>query len=130
MGRRAAMARRTAAEPRGAKSTRAANGAKASRRSNGSNAANGGGGAPLPEGDAMRVALLTPTGRDGAIATRVLASRGVTAISCADIAELCAAVTSGIGAIVIAEEALRPAATTRLLEALDAQPPWSDVPIV
>jgi signal transduction histidine kinase len=130
MGRRAAMARQTAAEPRGAKSTRAANGSKASRRSKGSNAANGGGRPSLPEGDAMRVALLTPTGRDGAIATRVLASRGVTAISCADIAELCAAISTGIGAVVIAEEALRPSATAALLETLDAQPPWSDVPIV
>ncbi|HEX4682634.1 MAG TPA: ATP-binding protein [Gemmatimonadaceae bacterium] len=78
----------------------------------------------------MRVALLTPTGRDGAIATHVLASRGLTAVACADISALCAAIGAGVGAVVIAEEALRPAATAALLEALESQPPWSDVPIV
>ena len=79
---------------------------------------------------ARAVALLTPTGRDGAIAEQVLGNAGVAAVACADIAALCDAVERDVGAIVIAEEALGPEASARLIEALERQPPWSDVPIV
>ncbi len=78
----------------------------------------------------LTVALLAPTGRDGTIAQRVLASAEIDAVVCADMAELCATIAGDVGAVVIAEEVLNARSTATLLETLDAQPPWSDVPIV
>ena len=85
--------------------------------------------APSPR-DSQTVALLTPTGRDGAVAAEVLASRGIDATLCPDMPALCAQLAAGVGALVIAEEALDPRSTDLLLEVLDAQPPWSDVPVM
>ena len=76
------------------------------------------------------VVVLTPTGRDGTIAERVLGDAGIDAVACADMRALCEHVEEGVGAIVIAEEALGTDAASRLIGALEAQPPWSDVPIV
>jgi len=49
---------------------------------------------------------------------------------CADVDALCSAINSGIGAVVIAEEALTPRTRERLFSALEAQPSWSDVPLI
>ena len=81
-------------------------------------------------GGPQTVALLTPTGRDGAIAARVLEASGIRATTCADMAALCQQLADGVGALVIAEEALSANATGMLLGVLDAQPPWSDVPVM
>ena len=87
-----------------------------------------------PRQAAGAIALLTPTGRDGAIAERVLAAAGLEAGACADMAALCARLTDAaaapLGAMVVAEEALDARDAALLLAALDAQPPWSDVPVV
>jgi signal transduction histidine kinase len=76
------------------------------------------------------VAILTPTGRDGAVADRVLGAAGFERRLCADMAALCAAVDDHVGVLLVAEEALAGAARAALLAALAAQPPWSDVPLV
>ena len=79
---------------------------------------------------AQMVALLTPTGRDGAIAERVLTAAGLTTVVCGDMAALCAVLGGEVGAVVVAEEALDARDSAMLLGVLDAQPQWSDVPIV
>ncbi len=78
------------------------------------------------------IALLTPTGRDGAVAMRVLAEAGLAAVACPDMPALCSLVDDGdgIGAVLVAEEALGPRASGMLLDVLEHQAPWSDVPIV
>jgi signal transduction histidine kinase len=81
-------------------------------------------------GDSLLVALLAPSGRDADVAQRVLASAGMTSIVCTDMPALCAAVADGVGALVIAEEALDVRAAAMLLDVLEAQPPWSDVPVI
>jgi signal transduction histidine kinase len=81
-------------------------------------------------GDRARVALLTPTGADGAVTQRVLASAGFDAYLCSDIAAATEAITGDIVAIVIAEEALNARARARLLEVLREQPQWSDLPVI
>jgi signal transduction histidine kinase len=84
-----------------------------------------------PRGDTPeRIALLTPTGRDAAVAAQVLEHAGIHATACADMAALCRVVSAGVGAVLVAEEALGSAASARLLDVLAEQPPWSDVPIV
>ena len=76
------------------------------------------------------IALLTPTGRDAAVSMRVLRNADLVAQSCADMPALCAAVRQGVGAVLVAEEALHTGDAAMLLEVLEDQPPWSDVPIV
>ena len=82
-------------------------------------------------GDAPElIALLTPTGRDAAVTTSVLAAVGLAATACADMAALCARIEQGAGALLVAEEALRPSDVATLFAVLGQQPPWSDVPMV
>jgi len=86
---------------------------------------------PAPRSEAPEcIALLTPTGRDAAVATRVLANAGLDASACPDMSALCHFVHDGVGAVLIAEEALDAQASAMLLAELAEQPAWSDLPIV
>ena len=76
------------------------------------------------------VAVLAPSGRDGALADRVLSKWGVRVEPYATVETLGEAIRRGVGVAVIAEEALGPTALDRLLAALGDQPAWSDLPIV
>jgi serine phosphatase RsbU (regulator of sigma subunit) len=81
------------------------------------------------------VLVLAPLGRDGEVTSAVLAGAGIGAAVCADMARLCQALAEGAGAgaaaaAVITEEALTSPALRALAEALAAQPPWSDFPLV
>jgi len=99
-----------------------------------------------------RVAILAPTGRDARVAADVLARAGFAPLVCADMRAVCDALAghaplgdaplghaplgdaplgdAPLGALLVAEEALRAAARAELLAALDAQPSWSDLPVV
>ena len=91
----------------------------------------GGGPDAAREGDAWApVVILTPTGRDGDVARAVLARAGFAPVVSSDVGALCAAIDAGAGVLLVTEEALRGGARGALLAALDAQPPWSDVPVV
>ena len=84
-----------------------------------------------PGGPGERVLLLTPTGRDAELIAATLAQAGFVSTICADVAELRAAIDAGGGAAVVAEEALASgAASDELDAALEAQPSWSDFPII
>jgi signal transduction histidine kinase len=60
----------------------------------------------------------------------VLREAGIASEECRDTETLSRMITEGAGAALLTEEALSPAATHRLLEALSRQPPWSDLPLV
>jgi signal transduction histidine kinase len=79
---------------------------------------------------AAPVAILAPTGRDRLVAEAVLARAGLVPLVCSEIAALCTAVQGDAGALLLAEEALAGPARAALVAALDAQPSWSDVPVV
>jgi PAS domain S-box-containing protein len=76
------------------------------------------------------VAILAPSGGDGPLACRMLVRAGLEARVCRDMAATVACIESGVGAVVIAEEALGRSAHTRLTATLDRQPAWSDLPMV
>ncbi len=78
----------------------------------------------------QRVLVLAPTGRDGTLACQLLASMDVPSLACADAEELFREIAEGAGAVILADEALHPEVTARLLEVLRAQPPWSDLPLI
>jgi PAS domain S-box-containing protein len=79
----------------------------------------------------LRVALLTPTGKDAVVAQRILAREQIAAIICNDMRETRSMIAAEeAGVLVIAEEALDLQARTELLAALAEQPSWSDLPII
>ncbi|HEX9940495.1 MAG TPA: ATP-binding protein [Thermoanaerobaculia bacterium] len=81
---------------------------------------------PLEE----RVLVMTPTGRDATLACQLLASMEVPSRACADSAELLREIEAGAGAVILADEALDPEVLAGLLEGLERQPPWSDLPLI
>ncbi|MFI5230496.1 MAG: sensor histidine kinase [Gemmatimonadales bacterium] len=76
------------------------------------------------------VAVLAPTGRDGSLASGVLARWGISAQPCPHYSALVESIRLGIGAAIVAEEALVERARHALLSALEQQPSWSDVPLI
>jgi signal transduction histidine kinase/CheY-like chemotaxis protein len=79
---------------------------------------------------AERVLVLAPTGRDAALSREILRNEHIEADVCESIEELRATALEDVGALLIAEEALTPAAIQQLTATLDRQPPWSDIPVV
>lgn len=78
-----------------------------------------------------RVLIVAPTGGDAKIAHRVLESAGIRASCCHDVTEVCSAIrSSGAGALLMAEEALTKNEIHLLLDLLEKQEPWSDLPVV
>ena len=87
--------------------------------------------ARAPRGETPeRIALLTPTGRDAAVAAQVLENAGLHATPCDDMPALCRLVAEGVGAVLVAEEALNSEASAMLLAVLAEQPPWSDISVL
>jgi signal transduction histidine kinase len=76
------------------------------------------------------VAILAPTGRDGPLAAELLRKWDIVATAYPTMSDLCAAVGRGVGAIVLAEEALGRRDRPSLACALDEQPAWSDIPLI
>lgn len=80
--------------------------------------------------EVMRVAVLAPFGLDSEVASRVLAEWGFTVTSCPDMDAVTQSIRDGAAAVLVTEDALNPTAKNKLLEALRAQPAWSDIPVI
>ncbi|MFI4950037.1 MAG: response regulator [Caulobacterales bacterium] len=77
-----------------------------------------------------RVLIVAPAGRDAAVAAAILDEAGRPLQVCGDVAALCAEFGNGVGAALIAEEALQGSDYPQLVRWIETQPPWSDLPIV
>ncbi len=77
-----------------------------------------------------RVLVFMPTGRDATLVSATLERAGIAAQICADSGELAGEIERGAGAVLLAEEGLRNGTLEKLTDTLDAQPIWSDIPIV
>lgn len=77
-----------------------------------------------------RVLVLMPTARDGERTARVLAEAGLACAVCDGLVQLCREIERGGGAALLTEEAVEGDREGRLRAALEAQPPWSDFPLV
>ena len=77
-----------------------------------------------------RVLVVAPSGRDAELICRLLADVGLVCMACGSVESACAQLASPTGAVIIAEEALNPQRVARLAEIMDAQPNWSDFPLV
>ena len=81
---------------------------------------------PLSE----RVLILAPKGRDAQVAAAILGEAGMPVTICTDVGAVERELETGAGAALIAEEALQSAGYPDLVRWVEAQPPWSDFPIV
>jgi signal transduction histidine kinase len=77
-----------------------------------------------------RVLINAPYGRDGALLSHVLEKAGIESLVCSSVHMLCEELQKGAGAVIIADEALRPANIAELSAALRSQEQWSDLPVV
>jgi PAS domain S-box-containing protein len=77
-----------------------------------------------------RAIILAPWGRDAAVAALILREAGLATEVCRDLAGMVGALKVGAGFAMIAEEALRDQAYSRLARWIEDQPPWSDLPVV
>jgi len=77
-----------------------------------------------------RVLLLPPTARDAELSMGILAEAGITGHVCSTFDELAREIDAGAGAVLVTDVALSDADPQPLVEAVQRQPAWSDLPIV
>ena len=77
-----------------------------------------------------RILVLTPTGRDGEIGSKLLREASFAAQVQPDIPSLAEAMSRGAAMAIVAEEALRTSDLRPLTNFLALQEPWSDLPIL
>src|SRR5690349_24844374 len=76
------------------------------------------------------IAVLAARRRDAELTCEFLRDRGIAAFSCRDLGHLIGIVGGPIGAVMVTEQILVGPGWQELADALDHQPPWSDLPIV
>lgn len=76
------------------------------------------------------ILIVAPIGRDAELMCTQLRSAGLNCTSCRDIEDLCAKIDDGVAAIVATEEALPADRLHVLLDKLNEQPPWSEIPLI
>src|SRR5262245_59079955 len=85
---------------------------------------------PFGGPNSERALILAPRGRDAEIASKLLQEAGWPTLICADIERLCSEFDKGAGFGVVVEEALATDDLDALANRVNAQPTWSDFPIV
>ena len=78
----------------------------------------------------LRVLLLTPVGRDAELTRAVLEDVGIESLACSRVEDLQRRLSEGAGAALIAEEAIVGSDIRKLLEWIEHQPSWSDLPFL
>ena len=77
-----------------------------------------------------RVLILAPVGQDAVVMGELLARNGIAAQVCRTPAECALQLDTGAGALLMTEEALELERALDLFEKLEAQPAWSEVPVI
>jgi signal transduction histidine kinase/CheY-like chemotaxis protein len=78
--------------------------------------------------DRMSAPILLPTGRDAELVGSFLGEKQIEVVVCASIREMLDRVRTGCGPFVVGDEAFSDKAVFQLIEVLNAQPEWSDLP--
>src|SRR5262249_8651198 len=77
-----------------------------------------------------RILVLAPTSRDAALTESVLRRGGMECFVCGHAEELARELQVGAGAILVAEEVISAGQMGPIAEAIAAQRPWSDIPVM
>ncbi|OYD82008.1 ATP-binding protein [Azospirillum brasilense] len=76
------------------------------------------------------ILVLAPHGRDAEVIRLVLDEVGLTTRFCTDLPAVCDGLARDVTALILSEGALLGAAMEPLVACLEAQPPWSDLPVL
>ena len=77
-----------------------------------------------------RILILAPTGRDSQLTAQVFNDYSLVTEVCNGPEQLCQQLESGAGVLFLTGEALTPGTMQCLIDALEHQPTWSDIPIL
>jgi PAS domain S-box-containing protein len=77
-----------------------------------------------------RLLILAPRGRDAVVIEQVLVRASVGCRVCPDLGNLQACLAQDAGGLLVTEEALAGADLEPLFDWIEAQPPWSDIPVI
>jgi PAS domain S-box-containing protein len=78
----------------------------------------------------LRALILTPRGRDAAVAANLLQHADITLQLCGNLAELTASLGHDVALVLVTEEAIRDADLKPLAQWIGDQPAWSDLPFI
>ncbi|MGH9521660.1 MAG: sensor histidine kinase, partial [Terriglobales bacterium] len=78
----------------------------------------------------FRIIVVAPTGRDSELICQLLRRTGLEPFAARDYARACAEAENGIGAFLIADEALDRESIDCFSKVIAGQPPWSDLPVI
>jgi signal transduction histidine kinase len=78
----------------------------------------------------QRVLVLAPHGRNAELISSALARAGFAFFTCRDVSQLCEEILKPAGAVILCEEALNRTRLQCLVETIDQQPPWSEIPLL
>ncbi len=78
----------------------------------------------------LRIIVVAPTGRDAQLICELLARNGLEAVPCLNCEAACEEAKKGVGAFLLADEALSPATIAPLSKVIALQPSWSDLPVI
>jgi two-component system, sensor histidine kinase len=84
----------------------------------------------LGDGRSELLMIVAPIGRDAELICTQLTSAGLECKACRDVSLVCENLSSGVGAILLTDEALSPESMTQLTKVLAEQPPWSEIPLI
>lgn len=84
----------------------------------------------MPNTRSGPVLIAMPTGRDASLAAAALQQVGLQTHLCHNLSELAQAISPDVAAVLLAEEALAGQDIEGLLDTLQNQSPWSDLPIL
>jgi signal transduction histidine kinase len=77
-----------------------------------------------------RLLVVAPTGRDVVLVCDILQRFQILCEPCRTVRDACERAGKGVGAMVLAEEALDPDAVDKLARLFLAEPKWSDIPLI
>jgi signal transduction histidine kinase len=83
-----------------------------------------------PEKEEMRILILPPTRKDGEITHQLLSKAGMVCVICPTPSSLAEEIERGAGAMVVTEHIAASASVQEVVDALEKQQPWSDLPVV
>ncbi len=77
-----------------------------------------------------RILVIAPVGRDASLVRGTLEKASIAAEIGTGVPDIATAFDGGLGGVVLTQEALTRTSVDQLLRILEAQPPWSDLPLV
>ena len=77
-----------------------------------------------------RVLLLAPTRKDAELTRALLVRAGLDCIVCPNMAKLLEGIAAGVAAVLLVEDAITAPDIRSLANVFEAQPPWSDIPVI